>query len=164
MLTTSQSEKLSERLSADVPQDSCKLKSDASLAEMWQKIATFQIDDLTAEQPFSSVLVQEMGWDEDFANLAILEYRKFMLLCNLYPQAMTPSVHVDTVWHLHLLYTRNYHSFCVEALGCNYLHHEPSKGGPVEDQIFTDFYAATLKMYSEVFGSIPPESIWGRRV
>jgi len=164
MLTISTPEKLSDPVAMPVPQDSGKLSSDASLAEMWQRIESFPIDNPEAEQPFSYVLVQEMGWDEAFTQLAILEYRKFMLLCNLYPQAMTPSVHIDTVWHLHLLYTRNYHKFCAEALGCNYLHHEPSKGGPIEDQIFTDFYAATLEKYVEIFGAVPPESIWGRRV
>jgi hypothetical protein len=144
--------------------EKCTLETDPILAAKWERVASFVIDDPSAEQPFSFILRQEMEWDSEFTELAISEYRKFMLLCSLYPHSMTPSVHVDTVWHLHLLYTRNYHKFCLETLDCNFLHHDPSKGGPVEDQIFTDFYAITLAKYVEIFGTIPPDPIWGSRV
>ncbi len=141
-----------------------KVAVDLIITERWEKIKSFQIDDSTAEEPFSFVLREEMQWEEGFAILAIQEYKKFMLLSSLYPSLMTPSVHVDTVWHLHLLYTRSYQRFCAEALDCKFLHHEPSKGGEDEEGYFKGLYQDTLAKYDELFGEPPPTEIWGKRV
>ncbi|MBX9877523.1 MAG: glycine-rich domain-containing protein-like [Candidatus Obscuribacterales bacterium] len=135
----------------------------AELSELWERIQSFEIDDPTAEEPFSAVLREEMDWDNNFIALAIEEYKRFMLLTKLYPDRMVPSVHVDTVWHLHLLYTRNYHLFCKNALSSDFVHHEPSKGGNEEDSFFAGLYDDTLSRYQDVFARIPPEEIWGSR-
>jgi hypothetical protein len=135
------------------------------VADLWRRAEAFEIDYPTAESPFSRVLMDEMQWDETFTCLAILEYKKFMLLSVLFPNGnMTPSVHVDTVWHMHLLYTRSYHQFCKEALNSDFLHHEPSKGGTVEAGTHKDSYAETLNVYVKTFGIEPPHEIWGARV
>ncbi len=148
-------------LSTDSP---AQLAVNLAIAQRWQKILSFELDDLQADEPFSFVLREEMQWDEDFTILALQEYKRFMLLSSLFPSLMTPSVHVDTVWHLHLLYTRSYHRFCKEALDCEFIHHEPSKGGEQQESYFKGLFKGTLEKYEEVFGEAPPVEIWGRRV
>src|SRR5579883_1698060 len=93
------------------------INKDSKLRELWERIESFEMDDSNAARPFSSVLAEEMEWDEEFTELAITEYKKFMLLANFFPEEMVPSIDVDTVWHLHLLYTRSYQEFCQQALG-----------------------------------------------
>jgi hypothetical protein len=132
--------------------------------ERWTKTLNFSIDDATACKPFSKALSIAMSWDEEFTAFAILEYKKFMFLCSLFPgTSLAPSLHVDTVWHMHLLYTRSYHEFCRQALGCGFFHHEPSTGEPSEKQMLESSYSDTLDFYQSFFGSAPSE-IWGERV
>lgn len=141
-----------------------RIYTDPVIAEWWQRAQSFCMDDPHAAEPYTYVLSDEMGWDADFTQLAILEYKKFMLLCRIYPDNMTPSVDVDTVWHLHLMYTRSYQRFCREALDTEFLHHEPSSGGSAQEQQHKDWYAETLNCYVESFGNVPPYEIWGKRV
>ena len=139
--------------------------SDPMIADRWARVLDFQIDDPNARTPFSVVLAERMFWTREMTDLMILEYKKFMLLCSLYPQNnMTPSVDVDTIWHLHLLYTNCYFRFCRQALDYNYLHHEPSNGNEEEVEFHESSYDETLEKYNEVFGMEPPLVVWGQRV
>ena len=129
------------------------------IRDRWDRIQRFAIDDPLAATPFSKALALEMDWSDQFTQLAISEYKRFLLLTSVYSD-MVPSIHVDTVWHLHLLYTRSYHRICLEALDREFLHHEPSTGNEDEDNKFAQFYLRTLEKYSELFGPAPVE-IWG---
>lgn len=141
------------------------IATDRTFADRWQKVESFEIDDPTAKEPFSFVLCDKMFWSKELAEHVIVEYKKFMLLCSMFPERnITPSVDIDTVWHLHLLYTRSYFRFCNDALGCAFLHHEPSKGGDEQESFHENSYDKTLQTYSEVFGYEAPESVWGCRV
>lgn len=134
------------------------------LRRRWEKTLLFPIDDPTASKPFSKSLSIAMHWNDEFVNLAILEYKKFMFLCGSFPnENFAPSLHVDTVWHMHLLYTHSYHRFCQEALDCRFLHHEPSAGAPSEEQFHENAYSSTLDLYQSFFG-FPPSEIWGERI
>lgn len=101
-----------------------------------------------------------MEWEPEFVETAIVEYKKFIFLSSLYPNRLTPSIHVDTVWHLHILYTKLYHRFCEQSLGVPYVHHNPSTGGLAQEAAFKGCYAETLSRYREFFGE-PPVAIWG---
>lgn len=136
------------------------IAQDELVLERWQRVLNFRFDDETAQVPFSEALAKEMDWSVEFRDLAIREYRKFLLLCSIYPGLMVPSIDVDTVWHWHLLYTRSYQRFCREALGQDFLHHEPSRGGPEEESLYADMYEESLKKYKMHFGQ-PPAEIWG---
>lgn len=125
----------------------------AELSERWKKISSFEF-------PFSAALDNEMGWEPEFRQAAENEYRKFAFLSSLFPETMVPSVHVDTVWHMHLLYTKSYQNFCQEALGVQFLHHEPATGAESEDQMYKSLYVNTLTVYEEFFAK-PPLAIWG---
>ena len=82
-------------------------------------------------------------------------------MSSMFPGEIVPSTHVDTVWHMHLLYTRNYQQFCREALDREFLHHEPASGDEEEIEQFRSMYKETLQKYEQFFGTKPPSEIWG---
>ncbi|MBX9721242.1 MAG: hypothetical protein K2X81_07600 [Candidatus Obscuribacterales bacterium] len=135
---------------------------DKQIKQRWKRIRAYELDDPSCAPSFSKGLAAEVGWDADFTQLAIDEYKKFTLLSSLFPESMVPSIHVDTVWHWHLLFTKSYQKFCREALGQDFLHHQPGSGDEAENKLYRDLYKDTLAKYEELFG-IPPASIWGQK-
>lgn len=128
--------------------------------ELWNRIATFRIDEPDAEFPFSKKLAKENNWTEDFTLRAIVEYKKFLFLCATLPEGASPSNTVDKVWHLHLTYTVSYwNDLCPDILGFS-LHHYPSKGGTQENIKHQNWYRRTLEKYINIFEDIPPSDIW----
>lgn len=133
---------------------------ESELEALWQRVNSFQMNDADAEYTFTNSLCDLASWDEAFANIAIQEYKKFMLLQQLCPKVILhPPQTVDTVWHLHILYTRSYQEFC-HALGSGFIDHEPSKGGPEEEELHHQQFLETRKHYARIFGDAP-EFIWG---
>lgn len=127
---------------------------------LWQKIQQFPLDDPEAHYPFSRKLAKENKWDQPFTERAISEYRKFLWLCCISPHGASPSAVIDQVWHLHLLYTKNYwEDFCAQTIQRN-LHHHPSSGGPVQQDRHEAWQTDTLRLYRTFFQSEPPPDIW----
>jgi hypothetical protein len=53
---------------------------------------------------------------------------QFLLLCAEHPrQRFAPSKRVDLGWHTFILYTKDYHAFCLAHAG-RYIHHQPNDG------------------------------------
>ena len=120
----------------------------------------FELDDPLSAMSFTARLCREQRWTRAYAARAIFEYKRFIILGLITEHPVTPSEQVDHVWHLHLLYTRNYwHDFCRDTLGTDF-HHGPTKGGQSENEKYTDWYARTLKCYSQEFSEKPPADIW----
>lgn len=68
------------------------------------------------------------GWSQDKADAVEMEYRRFLCLMKLYPEAETaPLVDVDTFWHYHILDTMKYAIDCEQVFGY-FLHHYPYVG------------------------------------
>lgn len=129
-------------------------------AVLWNRLRQFSIDDPVASVKFSDKLAFHNHWSPGYTQRVIEEYKKFVFLCCISPTGASPSGAIDEAWHLHLTYTHNYwKEFCPHVLGME-LHHHPSRGGAEEKQRHLDWYAATLSLYREVFGSDPPEDIW----
>jgi hypothetical protein len=129
-------------------------------AELYRRIREFSFDDPRDARPFSQRLAQEQRWTCQFTERAIEEYRRFVLLAMTAGHLVCPSDASDEVWHLHLLYTRDYwQRFCGELLG-RPLHHEPSRGGADESRRHRMMYAQTLVAYREAFGVDPPDDVW----
>ncbi len=117
---------------------------------LWIKIDGFEL-------PFTpQYLSQKYGWDLVYARTAIKEYKKFLFLALTSEVAVTPSLDIDEVWHVHILHTRGYRSFC-NLIGRN-LDHDP--GMPNARGDFQGQYRATLRYYSKVFQCPAPGSIW----
>lgn len=134
--------------------------SDHDAIKLLERIEAFELDDPKAQFPFSSRLAGEQGWSHVFAAKVIREYRRFVGLAMVAGHPVSPSAAVDQVWHLHLVYTKNYwREMCGECLGQE-LHHSPTTGGGEEGAKFHDWYGRTLDSYRRFFGMEPPEDVW----
>jgi hypothetical protein len=69
----------------------------------------------------------------------------------------TPRV-VDQLWHVFLLYTRDYAEFC-DLLGGGFIHHVPTESSPDVAEM-TARYREMLAEYEEVFRESPPSDVW----
>ncbi len=128
--------------------------------DLWKRIDNFQFDKEGAQLSFSRRLARENDWSYEYALEVISEYKKFVYLCCISDEPVTPSDAVDQVWHLHLTYTRNYWTeFCANTLG-QMLHHDPTDGGDQEEQRFKESYARAKYLYLQEFGSEPRKDIW----
>jgi len=130
----------------------------ATLHDLWHSISQH---DLEGGQPldFTKKLARHQHWPLDFARAAILEYRRFCFLACVSPTPVTPSEEVDEVWHMHLIYSRDYWDvWCGQVLGRK-LHHDPTSGRPEEAGQFREQYAQTLALYESFFGP-PPPAFW----
>lgn len=125
---------------------------------LWQAIAEYPIGGHAAAASFVKRLARENAWRPEQAQAALLEYRRFCYLQRLSATGLTPSHAVDQVWHLHLLYTRDYwQQFCGKVLGFE-LHHGPALGIPGDSTRFKEQYAQTLARYEQEFG--PADAQW----
>jgi hypothetical protein len=127
---------------------------------LWQRIYEYSPDNEDFAIPFSRKLAVTEGWTRRFTLLAIAEYKRFVYLCCISQNGASPSIVVDKVWHMHLLYTVEYwEKFCPLVLGRN-LHHYPNVGGIVEYNKHQDWYLETLKLYLLIFKENPPPDFW----
>lgn len=128
--------------------------------ELWQKIQAFELDEPGVDFKFSDRLARENGWTKTYAKRVIEEYKKFIFLCCVSKQGVTPSDPVDQAWHLHLTFTRSYWiDLCQDIVG-KQIHHNPTKGGKLEAAKFDGFYTSSHKLYADKFGMQPPADIW----
>jgi hypothetical protein len=128
-------------------------------ADLYRRICDFDLDDSGAIFPFSQKLAREYQWTSAYTLRAIQEYKKFMFLGMVSDRIVSPSVPIDLVWHMHLIYTYSYwNKFCGEVLGKPF-HHSPSSGGKSEKLKYDRLYQETLIAYQFYFG-IPPADIW----
>lgn len=127
----------------------------------WQQVLSWPLDNPKDVKPFSARLLEANEWDEAFTKEAIEEYRKFMYLKTVTRKPLTPSVVVDSVWHMHILYMRNYEAFCEKVIG-RMVYHDPGGGSEEESERFKEQYFDTLLTYLDNFGE-PPIHIWGHR-
>ncbi len=127
--------------------------------ELWTRIDGFQIDDPNATFPFSLKLAKEYDWDLKFTAEAINEYKKYAFLsCIL--EHTSPSPIVDKVWHVHLLYTKQYWQIWCKDILKRELHHNPANGGHTEQQELKDVFKMTKLKYTACFEVKPPKKYW----
>ena len=74
--------------------------------KLWISIQNHIIGSEGIEYGFLNRLAFETRWSKEFSLEALEEYKKFIYLLCRCNHPVTPSVEVDQVWHLHLLYTR----------------------------------------------------------
>ena len=105
-------------------------------------------------------LQKENGWDDDFVNMAVNEYGKFLHLRkiamdNHSDKRIVPGEVVYKIWHDHILHTKQYIEFCEKEFG-GYLHHDPTDS-LMEETI--DFNSIN-DLYEGSFGYKPPKLFW----
>ena len=71
--------------------------------------------------------------------------QKFLYLMAVSDHPVTPSIEVDQVWHLHLIYTRQYWNDFAKHMPFE-PHHGPTKGGSQESEKFIEWYSRLLRV------------------
>jgi hypothetical protein len=105
--------------------------------------------------PVRRRLVQQGSLTEEWADIAILEFRRYLAVRLLSPgPVMMLSAVVDEVWHASILFTRLYADLCQRVFG-HFLHHDPEMQ-PIVDpgaewRVFEE-------RYTVLFG--PPGALW----
>lgn len=96
-------------------------------------------------------------WTPERLALADREYRRFLDLRRLgIVTALVPSETMDTVWHEHILDTRNY-ALDMERLFGAFVHHEPNyEDDEAAMAAMDDALHATMTAYLDVFGEEMP--------
>ena len=117
----------------------------------------------SAVEPFSVILKKNTGWTEYKCELAIDEYRRFLLVRYAVQHPVTPSPDVDKVWHVHLIHSEHYWNDLCGRILARPVHHNPATGEPGEWARFRDQYLRTLAAYETLFGTKQPMSIWPRK-
>ena len=91
-------------------------------------------------------------WD-----LSEREYRRFLALKHLYPNAaLVPSKQVDVIWHAHILDTRAYREDCETVFG-RFIDHYPYFGiyGKEDHTLLQEAFTETINLYEKHFGTYP---------
>lgn len=127
--------------------------------ELWNSIKTHEIGLGNEEYGFPNRLAYENNWSRKFTLEVIEEYKRFVYLLCRCEHPVTPSRDVDQVWHLHLLYTKDYWSEFAPKLS-KIPHHNPTKGGKDEEEKFIEYYENTLSSYRKIFQEDAPSRIW----
>lgn len=70
--------------------------------------------------------VEEYGGTREEAQRCFDTLKQFLAACALGGGDRVISKPVDNMWHAFILFTKDYHSFCDEYLGC-FVHHTPTK-------------------------------------
>ncbi|MBV7491156.1 hypothetical protein [Pseudomonas sp. PDM30] len=90
----------------------------------------------------------------------LCELKKWLALCAANPgKKYHIGSHVDDMWHVFILFTKDYSDFCDKCIGF-FLHHEPNiseETTPINennDELFSDYEKHFLKK--------PPTTIWPR--
>jgi hypothetical protein len=129
-------------------------------SKLWKLISLFEFEKQPIKLTFAKRLARENDISELFAKQIIEEYKKFIFLCCVSKDQVTPSHYVDLAWHLHLTYTKSYWvDLCQNTLQRE-IHHSPTEGGMKENQKFESYYSKTLKLYEVYFGAKAPLGIW----
>lgn len=108
----------------------------------------------------SRYMKEREGYTDDvFLGIAIDEYKKFIAICSAYASPTSPVIMgsvIDPVWHVHILFTKDYTRMCNKVAG-GYLHHDPAF--PEELGSLEEGYSSTLGMYAKNFGT-PSKTYW----
>jgi len=103
--------------------------------------------------------------NEIMTNNAIREYIRFMQMSAEH-EGMIPSKIVDTVWHEHIQFTKDYAEFCDfitedSDAGSRFIHHNPDDPRVPTKHIETNNnYQNTLDWYVTMFDEEPRADIW----
>eukprot|EP01084_Bolivina_argentea_P279947 478673_1 len=116
-----------------------------------------------------SYMNERMIYDKDFANhdecnKAIIEYKKFLIICFYLwgkSEFIVPCTAVDKVWHHHVFDMRQYHMDCMRIFGF-IIFHNPRYKIPIEEypSFQEPYYNKVLTSYHKIFGYGAPKMIW----
>lgn len=124
-----------------------------------QEVSHMFMDDINAiDFTMVKMKIQDkedgLGWTEQQADDAIIEYKRFLALKRTYPHKdIVPHKAIDDFWHQHILDTQKYADDCEIIFGY-FLHHYPYFGIKDEQdkQDLVDAFEETKVLFSQHFG------------
>lgn len=128
---------------------------------VFNKISTFDFGKVVQKY------IKDYKVSIDTANDVLLELKRWFTLCVLHPEKpYVPGVKVDPMWHIFILFTKDYARFCQETVGW-FIHHQPDVA--IDDlevqRDAADRPSDVTEMleadYLRYFGSPAPGHIWG---
>ena len=103
------------------------------------KIMDYSFDNSLVEKPFIQRLAYEYQWTEDYANKALLAYRRYMYMVVKYKNRVLPSIPIAKVWRFHITYSQAYfNDWCTNTLSM-VVHYLPND---VDNKYHPDYRSA----------------------
>ena len=101
---------------------------------------------------------QGIAASEDYLDRGILALKQYYAVAMLDPNNMhAVSDVIDPFWHMHILHTKQYVSFCDDVIG-DYMHHDPLDHADTEElRAVKRLYDYTLEVYERMFNHVDPE-------
>ena len=91
---------------------------------------------------------------DEYKQRLVFEYLRYITIKISFPDEIySPSLVIDSIWHEHILFTRQYQSFSYINNNNAFIHHEPFTGS-------YQHYLRTLSKYKEMFNEPPPQVYW----
>ena len=88
------------------------------------------------------------------------EYRRFLGIIAAYPNDRFPiSEPVDAMWHVHILFTRDYTRMSLAVRG-EYINHDPVLSEAQRAALEPFYIGGTIARYREIYGEEPPIDLW----
>jgi len=98
-------------------------------------------------------------WSDEKFETVLLEYKRFMeVVTSESDRNFGMAGDVDTIWHEHILHTRDYVSFCLKYAG-HYIHHTPETPNEIDCSEKQESYKSTLGFLASKFGPVNHE-VW----
>lgn len=113
---------------------------------------------LQSDQKLIALLQADTGWKLSFTKCVLVEYERFLLLRSV-DDTLSPSFVIDTVWHLHILCTKQYADYCINTFG-KFVHHNAYDMIRFTESEKKNRLANTLVAYNAVFGPTYDPFIW----
>ena len=99
----------------------------------------------------------QMNISENRAEVAFTELKKFLFICGVTNEALTPSRRLDEIWHQFILFTGDYMRFCSKFFG-RMIHHRPDVDFTPRTKEVNDMaYERAYSIATDEFGELDPE-------
>jgi len=121
--------------------------------------AVEKIDKISFPKDFLQILCQKLLISPEVAVTLLTEYKKFLLMSIISQFPIAPSGFVDEVWHLHMLFTREYLETCKNLKGNVIVHVPLIENSVSEKENLQEFYQKTVQLYEKTFGK-REEACW----
>ncbi len=103
----------------------------------------------------------EFGCEQELADEYFLEVKKFLYLCANTTHRLAPSIELDKIWHVFILFTKDYRLYCMYFLG-RFIDHAPEikkKNAEGSDEVNVEPLFNTVRHYNTTFGDLN-NKIW----
>jgi len=88
---------------------------------------------------------------------AFTELKKFLFICGVTSERLSPSVELDGIWHQFILFTKDYMDFCTGYFN-RIIHHFPDTEFTAETKKANNVsYTRAYEIAEEEFGSLNPD-------